>query len=283
METEKELSLKEIINEIILFFINSRKVIIFITIFGTVSVVLFQKFRPAYFNTTALVTSGIADFERNTDASKLTQKIGIDLVNLLNLDVRKEDYVIVSEKLNISISDASVIKSIKANEIFIKDQEGKENSTSKFSIDLSVKDNNSISNIQEGLAYYFSNNKYIQSYYNQFISTTSDEIKAIDMEVNSLRFIRESEKSAVDLSSINVNSKKSQYDVNNQILELINLRSKKVTDLNLLKPLSFVSPFTVTQNPERGVLILGTIAAALSFLLAIVIAIFRNVYINSRE
>ena len=283
METEKELSLKEIIIEIILFFINSRKVIIFITIFGTVSVVLFQKFRPAYFNTTALVTSGIADFERNTDVSKLTQKIGIDLVNLLNLDVRKEDYVIVSEKLNISISDASVIKSIKANEIFIKDQEGKENSTSKFSIDLSVKDNNSISNIQEGLAYYFSNNKYIQSYYNQFISTTSDEIKAIDMEVNSLRFIRESEKSAVDLSSINVNSKKSHYDVNNQILELINLRSKKVTDLNLLKPLSFVSPFTVTQTPERGVLILGTIAAALSFLLAIVIAIFRNVYINSRE
>ena len=98
-----------------------------------------------------------------------------------------------------------------------------------------------------------------------------------------MRFIRESEKSAVDLSSINVNSKKSQYDVNNQILELINLKSKKVTDLNLLKPLSFVSPFTVTQTPERGVLILGTIAAALSFLLAIIIAVFRNVYINSRE
>ena len=104
------------------------------------------------------MTSGIADFERNTDASKLTQKTGIDLVNLLNLDVRKEDYDIVSEKLNISISDASVIKSIKANEIFIKDQDGKEHSTSKFSIDLSVQDNNSISNIQDGLAYYFSSN-----------------------------------------------------------------------------------------------------------------------------
>ena len=101
--------------------------------------------------------------------------------------------------------------------------------------------------------------------------------------MSSLRTIRELERSTIDISSINVNSKKSQYDVNNQILELITLRSKKITDLKLLAPLSFIAPFTITQNPERGVLILGSIAAAFSFFIGILLAVFRNVYVNSEK
>jgi len=280
---EKELSLREIINEAILFFIDFRKVIIITTICGTLGAILFQKVRPAYYNTTALVTSGISDFERIDDESILNQRVAIDLINLLQLDIRKEDYVILSEKMNISLEDAIAIKSIKAEEIFIRDQDEKEHSTPKFSIALSVKDNNSISNIQDGLAYYFRTNIYIGGYYDQFVATTSDEINAINNEVSSLRTIRELERSTIDISSINVNSKKSQYDVNNQILELITLRSKKITDLKLLEPLSFIAPFTITQNPERGVLILGSIAAAFSFFIGILIAVFRNVYVNSEK
>lgn len=280
---EKELSLREIINEAILFFIDFRKVIIITTICGTLGAILFQTVRPAYYNTTALVTSGISDFERIDDESILNQRVAIDLINLLQLDIKKEDYVILSEKMNISLEDAIAIKSIKAEEIFIKDQDEKAHSTPKFSIALSVKDNNSISNIQDGLAYYFRTNIYIGAYYDQFVATTSDEINAINNEVSSLRTIRELERSTIDISSINVNSKKSQYDVNNQILELITLRSKKITDLKLLEPLSFIAPFTITQNPERGVLILGSIAAAFSFFIGILIAVFRNVYVNSEK
>ncbi|MBU46135.1 MAG: hypothetical protein CMD28_01765 [Flavobacteriales bacterium] len=280
---EKELSLREIINEAILFFIDFRKVIIITTICGALGAILFQKVRPAYYNTTALVTSGLPNFERIDDASILNQRVAIDLINLLQLDIRKEDYVILSEKMNISLEDAIAIKSIKAEEIFIKDQDEKEHSTPKFSIALSVKDNKSISNIQDGLAYYFRTNIYIGGYYDQFVATTSDEINAINNEVSSLRTIRELERSTIDISSINVNSKKSQYDVNNQILELITLRSKKITDLKLLEPLSFIAPFTITQNPERGVLILGSIAAAFSFFIGILIAVFRNVYVNSEK
>ena len=281
---EKELSLREIIYEIILFFIYSRRIILLTTIIGTLSIILFQKVRPVYYNTTAIVTSGLYCFERLNDESAfvLDQKVAIDLVNLLNLDVQKEDFHILSKKMKISLEDASTIKSIKAEAITMKDVERKELNTSKFSIDLSVRNNQSISNIQQGIIDYFSNNNYIKGYYDQFISTTINEINEIDNEVTSLRGMRESE-SDVDVSSVHVSSIKSEYDINNQIMELIRLRSKNSTDLVSLKPLAFVAPFTETQSPERGVLVIGSVAAGISFLLGIIISVFRAVYLRSKE
>jgi len=281
---EKELSLREIIYEIILFFIYSRKIILVTTIIGTLSIILFQKVRPVYYNTTAIVTSGLFCFERLNDESAfvLDQKVAIDLVNLLDLDVQKEDFLILSKKMKISLKDASTIKSIKAEAITMKDAERKELNTSKFIIDLSVRNNQSISNIQQGIIDYFSNNNYIKGYYDQFISTTLNEINQIDNEVTSLRGMRESE-SDIDVSSVHVSSIKSGYDINNQIMELIRLRSKNSTDLVSLKPLAFVAPFTETQRPERGVLLIGSVSAGISFVLGIIISVFRAVYLRSKE
>ena len=76
-------------------------------------------------------------------------------------------------------------------------------------------------------------------------------------------------------------SNKNQKQVNNQILGLISLRSKNTTKQELLKPISFVHPFTVPNNPDRGVLVLASFAALISFILSIIVAIFMNVYINN--
>ena len=280
---EKELSLREIINEVILFFIRYRKIIITTTITGFLVVVLFQKFRPAFYNTKAIVTSGISIFERADHDEFLDQSVAINLINLLQLDVKNKDYSILSDKMNISIDHASSIKSIIAKDILRKNKDEKEIASSKFSIDLSLFNNSSIDAIEQGLLFYFKNNNYFINYYEQFLSTTQNEINAIDKEVVSLRKLRQSENSKIDVSSLNVNSRKSKYSVNNQILELINLRSKNTTDLTLLQPLIFVAPFTNTENPERGVLMIGSIAAAISFLLGIFIAVFRNVYVSSKK
>jgi hypothetical protein len=280
---EKELSLKEMIHVVILFFINFRNIIIITTFLGTLSVVIYQKARPAYFNTTAIAISGLSSFERIDTKSDLNQRVAVDLINLLDIDVKKSDFILLSKKMNISLDDASSIKSIKAKEIFYKDKDDKRHHTSKFFIDLVVDSYSTIANIQDGFDYYFKNNLYVKQYYNQFVSTTSKEIEAIDLEVNSLRSIRESDNSNIDVSSININSRKSAYDVNNQILELISLKSKNITDLALLRPLSFVSPFTTTQMAERGVLFLGSVTALVSSLIGIIIAVFRSVYVNSKE
>ena len=60
---KEELSLREIINEVILFFINSRILIISVTLIGTLSVIIFQKVRPSYYSTVAIATSGLSVFE----------------------------------------------------------------------------------------------------------------------------------------------------------------------------------------------------------------------------
>ena len=275
---KEELSLREIINEVIIFFINFKTLIIVITFVGTLGVIVFQKIRPAYYNTTSIATSGISAFERIEDEKEvLNQRTAINLVNTLDLDVQKEDFIVLGEKLNISMENAASIKSINATQIFRKDQDGKDFNTPKFEILLTVKDNGIIKNIEEGLLHYFNSNQYIHSYYDYFKLTNDNEIIAIDTEIESLQKFRSDKGSNIDMSSFNLYSKKGLTEVQNQIIELNQLKSINATNQMLLKPLSFVQGFTISQTPERGVLLLGSLAFVISFIVAIVVAVFVNV------
>ena len=79
------------------------------------------------------------------------------------------------------------------------------------------------------------------------------------------------------MSTISILSKKGINEVQNNIVELIKMKSIINTNQELLKPLSFVQGFGQTQIPERAVGLLGAVAAGISFLIAILIAIFINV------
>jgi len=275
---KEELSLREIMNEVIIFFINFKTLIIVITLFGTLGVIVFQKIRPAYYNTTSIATSGISAFERIEGAKEvLNQRTAINLVNTLHLDVQKEDFIVLGEKLNISEEKAASIKSISATQIFRKDQDGKDFNTPKFEILLSVKDNEIIKNVEEGLLHYFNSNQYIQSYYDYFKLTNENEIIAIDSEIESLQKFRLEKGFNIDMSSFNLYSKNGLTEVQNQIVELNQLKSINATNQMLLKPLSLVQGFTISQTPERGVLLLGSLAFVISFIIAIVVAVFVNV------
>jgi len=275
---KEELSLREIMNEVIIFFINFKTLIIVITLFGTLGVIVFQKIRPAYYNTTSIATSGISAFERIEGAKEvLNQRTAINLVNTLHLDVQKEDFIVLGEKLNISEEKAASIKSISATQIFRKDQDGKDFNTPKFEILLSVKDNEIIKNVEEGLLHYFNSNQYINSYYDYFKLTNENEIIAIDSEIESLQKFRLEKGFNIDMSSFNLYSKNGLTEVQNQIVELNQLKSINATNQMLLKPLSLVQGFTISQTPERGVLLLGSLAFVISFIIAIVVAVFVNV------
>ena len=93
---KEELSLREVINGVIVFFIKFRILIISMTILGTISVIAFQKLRPAYYNTTAIATSGISAFERIEDTEEvLNQRTAINLINHLQIDIKREDFFVV--------------------------------------------------------------------------------------------------------------------------------------------------------------------------------------------
>ena len=275
---KEELSLREIINEVIIFFINFKTLIIAITLVGTLGVIVFQKIRPAYYNINSIATSGISAFERiEDDKEVLNQRTAINLINTLHLDVQKEDFIVLGDKLNISKEKAASIKSISATQIFRKDQDGKDFNTPKFEILLSVKDNEVIKNVEEGLLHYFNSNQYIHSYYDYFKLTNENEIIAIDSEIESLQKFRSEKGFNIDMSSFNLYSQNGLTEVQNQIIELNQLKSIIATNQMLLKPLSFVQGFSISQTPERGVLLLGSLAFVISFIIAIVVAVFVNV------
>ena len=277
----KELSLEKLFSDIILFFIRNKFLIISITIFGIVSVILFQKLKPAYFSTTAIATSGIAAYERFEDEDILNQRTAINMINNLQLDVRKEDYTALSSKLNISEDQASMIKFIEAEQIFREDQDEKKHNTPKFIINLLVKDNSSISVIQIGLLSYFNTNKYISDYKLIFNTTNSQILSSIDKEIEELRVLRYKENSNIDLSTNTILSSRNQLDIQNQIVDLTHKKSVIISNDNMFLPLTFVDDFTSTTIEEREVAVWGTAIGFLSFIISIIIAIVREVKLNA--
>ena len=276
---KEELSLREILKEVILFSIKFRILIISITIFGALSVVVFQKLKPAYYSTTAIATSGISIFERQEifiEGVKITnQGTAINLINSLQLHIDKRDFSILASKLNIDIDKASLIKSINAEQIFFISPDKKKIETPKFYIELSVKDNSIIMLVQSGLLTYFNDNKYISNYSSNYQETTNHEISTIDDEIETLRFLRLNQNSKTDIGSFNFFGNNETKD--NQIVQLTKLRSVILTYQSSLKPLSFVQEFSISQIPERAVLFMASLVALISFLIAIVVAVFVSV------
>ncbi len=276
----KELSLEKLFSDIILFFIRNKFLIMSVTIFGIVSVILFQKLKPAYFSTTSIATSGVAAYERFEDDDILNQRTAINMINNLQLDVRKEDYNALSSKLDISEDQASMIKFIEAEQIFREDQDEKKHNTPKFSIHLLVRNKSSISIIQEGLLTYFNTNKYISDYKMIFNTTNSQIISSIDKEIDELRALRYKENSTIDLSTNTILSSRNQMDIQNQIVDLTHKKSVIISNDNMFLPLTFVDDFTLTTIEEREVFVWGTAIGFLSFIISIIISIVREVKNN---
>ena len=274
---KEELSLREVINVVILFFIEFKILIVSLTILGVLSVVVFQKTKPAFYSANAIATSGISIFERIEGVKSMNQRTAINLINNLQLDIDKKDFSILASKLNIDKDKASLIKSIKAEQIFFIAADKKKYETPKFRINLSVKDNSIFMLVQSGLLDYFNNNEYISSHFTNFKQTNNHEISTIENEIYFLQSIRLNQNSKIDMSSFNLYTGKEIDMVQNQIVELTKMRSVSVTIQSLLKPLSFVQEFSISQIPERAVLIFASLAALISFLIATIVAVFISV------
>ena len=165
----KEVSLQQIVSDIIIFFDRNKKLIISVTLTGVIIVILFQKLKPAYYATSAIVTSGISAYERiPEDEDILNQRTAINLINNLQLDVKKEDYPSLAYKLNLSDEQSTKIKFIEAEQLLRQDKDEKFHNTPKFQINLLVRDANVIKDIQNGLLHYFNSNPYVIKFQDQY-------------------------------------------------------------------------------------------------------------------
>ena len=155
----KEVSIEQILSDVVMFFDRNKKFILSITFIAIVSVFLFQKLKPSYYETSAIVTSGISAYERIPEQEDiLNQRTAVNLINNLQLDIKKEDYQSIAIKLNISSEIAKMVKFIEAEQLLRQDKDEKFHNTPKFQINLLIRNSDNIIDIQNGLSFYFNSN-----------------------------------------------------------------------------------------------------------------------------
>jgi len=281
----KEVSLERILFDVVMFFDRNKKLIISMTLVAIIGVFLFQKLKPSFYETTAIATSGISEYvgiEISEDDDMRNQRMAINLINDLQLDVDKEDYEALTKKMtNLSIELASQIKFIEAEPLLRQDKDEKFHNTADFQINLLVRDANIIEHVQLGLEDYFENNKYIAEYWFEFKKGNEDLKKAIEDEIEDLQSFRDeliTKESLTEISnSSNYLASNNEQTIANDIIILEERKRKIERDIKLIKPLSFSKPFTQTTVAEREVLVWGTAIGFVAFILSIIIAIIREV------
>ena len=273
----KEISLEQIISDVVMFFDRNKKLIISFTFIAVLAVFLFQKLKPAFYETSAIATSGISAYERiPEDEDVLNQRTAINLINNLQLDVDKQDYKSIATKLNVTSEIAASVKFIEAEQLLRQDKDEKFHNTPKFQINLLIRNSEYILDIQNGLKYYFDENNYVKRYKSEFNTSNDMMIIQIDDEISELKSLRQKENINMNMSSFRVLSRAEDNEIQNQIIDLANLKNLIKTQ-NLISSLDYVKDFTKTEVAERKVVVWGSAIGFIAFIISIIIAIIIEV------
>ena len=273
----EELNLSELFSNFVNFVARNSRILIMIILITVIGVVAFQKLKPAVYETKAICMSGVAEYERQEQIEDLSQRTAIDLVNFLKINIDNEDYQQLSELLGVDLEIAKTVKGIEAEQLYQQDMDEKFYALNKFEVTLILSDNSSIENVQNGLLYYFNNNKYIMTYHKEYQRSSSDLLDNIDEEVLMINQIRnENNSNQFSLGSNNTLSGKDRR-LSNEIIALSHIREEIRTNMNLLKPLMFVQDFAKVNKKEDDILIWAILGSFLGFVLGLFIALIKEV------
>lgn len=271
--------LKSILN----FLQRQWKFMLSFFVIGLVLGLSYDILRSPYYETSATATSGLSYFEGVIDPSELDypiidQKIAIDMVNGLGKIIENGEYQILANKLKVPEDIAQTIKFIEAEQSYELDLENRRQKLSQFTITIKVTDNQSIKSVSDGFLLYFNNNSYSNMNYSLFQKQSPELITYLDQEIKDLQSYRSNLKDKTDfeMSTISIANDNSE-SLQNQIIQLYEKKQALERDLELLKPLSFVSNFPVYKKPtSRTLFRVGLLSFGFLFL-GFFIALFRDV------
>lgn len=270
----EELNIKALFVDIIHFFRRNRYRLIIFMVSGIISVILFQNIKPKYYNTQAICTSYISEYERANTYRELKQRTAVDLINHLQINIANKDFEQLSEVLGVSIEVAKSIRYIDAVLLYQKTMDEEHLLTNKFEINMVVYDNNIIAQLEDALKYYFLNNEYVSKHYDLFKESNKTVINEIDKEISRLIEIRNLG-SKTGMSAVNVTSQKQK--VQNQIIGLIEFKEKLKVQHNLGEPLVFVQNFAKVQKSEDDILIWSLLGGLVAIILGVIISLIKEV------
>ncbi|MBT5614698.1 MAG: hypothetical protein HOJ77_00410 [Flavobacteriales bacterium] len=273
----EELNLSELFSNFVNFVARNSRILIMIVLITVIGVVAFQKLKPTVYETKAICMSGVAEYERQEQIEDLSQRTAIDLVNFLKINIDNEDYQQLSDLLGVDMEIAKSVKGIEAEQLYQQDMDEKFYALNKFEVTLLLSDNSSIDNVQNGLIYYFNNNKYIMTYHKEYQRSSSDLLDNIDEEILMINQIRnENNSNQFSLGTNNTLSGKERR-LSNEIIALSHIREEIRTNMNLLKPLMFVQDFAKVNKKDDDILIWAILGSFLGFVLGLFIALIKEV------
>ena len=272
----EELNLSELFSNFVNFVARNSRILIMIVLITVIGVVAFQKLKPTVYETKAICMSGVAEYERQEQIEDLSQRTAIDLVNFLKINIDNEDYQQLSALLGVDIEIANTVKGIDAEQLYQQDMDEKFYALNKFEVTLVLSDNSIIEDVQDGLIYYFNNNKFIMSYYEEYKKSCNNLINDINSEIESLASFREQANSQLSLGLTNTLAGKNK-SLSNEIIALSHVREDIIINKKLLKPLVFVQDFAKVEQKEDDVLLWGLLGGVLSFILGLFIALVKEV------
>ena len=274
----EELNLNELFSNFVKFSSRNKKFILIFMAIGVLSVILFQKFKTPYYETKAICMSGISEYERQEQIEDLSQRTAIDLINHLQINIENKDFNQLSKVLGIDSKTARTIKKIEAEQLYQQDMDEKFYALNKFEILLILYDNTKLSDIQNGLIYYFENNDFVRNYHEKYLESNVNLISNIENEIQLLGNIRiEGAKNNLDVSSVNIISGKEGKELSNQIVSLSHLREEIKMNQELLKPLVYVQKFANVEQKEDDILVWSLLAGLICYFIGLLVALIKEV------
>ena len=274
----EELNLSELFSNFVKFNSRNKKFILIFMAIGVLSVILFQKFKTPYYETKAICMSGISEYERQEQIEDLSQRTAIDLINHLQINIENKEFNQLSKVLGIDSKTARTIKKIEAEQLYQQDMDEKFYALNKFEILLILYDNTKLSDIQNGLIYYFENNDFVRNYHEKYLESNVNLISNIENEIQLLGNIRiEGAKNNLDVSSVNIISGKEGKELSNQIVSLSHLREEIKMNQALLKPLVYVQKFANVEQKEDDILVWSLLAGLICYFSGLLAALIKEV------
>ena len=148
----------------------------------------------------------------------------------------------------------------------------------KFEILLILYDNTKLSDVENGLIYYFENNDFVRNYHEKYLESNVNLISNIENEIQLLGNIRiEGAKNNLDVSSVNIISGKEGKELSNQIVSLSHLREEIKMNQALLKPLVYVQKFANVEQKEDDILVWSLLAGLICYFIGLLVALIKEV------
>lgn len=265
------------------FFQRQWKFILLFLSFGFVLGYVYDYVKTPYYETSATVTSGLSYFEGIIDPNELDypiidQNTAIGMVNALAEIVKKKEYKILAQKLKIDQEVARTIKYVEAEQLYELDIENRRQKLSQFKITVKSIDNKTIDLFSDALLDFFNRNAYSNKNYKLFQKQSPKLVEYLESEINDLKNYRNSmlDKPEIELSTISIANDKSEM-LQNQIIQLYEKKQSIERNIELLKPLSYISSFPVYDKPKDRTHFRIGVFSGFFFFLGFLISLFRDV------